>query len=168
VLFKLNKELGPSDITNHTYEREVENTPSFVLKCPWPKNVLHKFSWKSVNMRTQTQTAYLVSNIQKIPATYTCICKIFFITLTMPSLQCSYSAELQEDNWIIHSKWWVRKWLWPNLRYYPGIWLEKLRKSMNTSVITGGPNFLTVRSRIIQISLKMDWVIQKHGEMQTI
>jgi hypothetical protein len=34
LLFKLGKDLGSSDITNHTYERMEENTPSFELKCP--------------------------------------------------------------------------------------------------------------------------------------
>jgi hypothetical protein len=27
-----------------------------------------------------------------------------------------------------------RKWLWPNLRYYPSVCLEELRKTMKTSV----------------------------------
>jgi hypothetical protein len=27
-----------------------------------------------------------------------------------------------------------RKWLWPNLRYYPGIFLEALRKTIKSPV----------------------------------
>jgi hypothetical protein len=34
-------------------------------------------------------------------------------------------------NWKGHG----RKWSWPNLRYYPGIFLEGLRKNMKELVI---------------------------------
>jgi hypothetical protein len=36
------------------------------------------------------------------------------------------------------SKGYGRKWSWPNLRYYPCICLEKLRKITKTSVRTSG------------------------------
>jgi hypothetical protein len=38
---------------------------------------------------------------------------------------------------ILYWKGCGRKWLWPNLRYYPGICLEGLTKPMKTSVRTG-------------------------------
>jgi hypothetical protein len=31
-----------------------------------------------------------------------------------------------------------REWPWPNSGYYPGIWLEELNKTTNTSVNIGG------------------------------
>jgi hypothetical protein len=38
------------------------------------------------------------------------------------------------DKKIINWKGYGRKWQWPNLRYYPDIFLEGLRKTMKISV----------------------------------
>jgi hypothetical protein len=40
-----------------------------------------------------------------------------------------YSVKWKDDKWIMNWKQRGRKWSWTNLRYYPSIWLEGLRKT---------------------------------------
>jgi hypothetical protein len=39
---------------------------------------------------------------------------------------------LSDDSMITNWKEYGRKWSWPNIRYYPSIYFERLRKAMKT------------------------------------
>jgi hypothetical protein len=60
---------------------------------------------------------------------------MFVVYLMTLSVTLNYTAS---SNWVIgivnNWKGSEGKWSWPNLRHYPGIFLNELRETMNASV----------------------------------
>jgi hypothetical protein len=69
---------------------------------------------------------------------------MFIVYVMTPSVNLNYTAS---RNWVIGlvNNWKGKegKWSWPNLRNYPGIFLNELRETMNASV-----TILSVRTEI--------------------
>jgi hypothetical protein len=91
----------------------------------WSAEQSELYSWREMepSLSSQVQTSCMVH-----PGSYTVgfVCSIFSDASQLLRL---HSVEWMCDRRIMNPKGCGRKWSWPNLRYYPAICLEGLRKT---------------------------------------